>query len=64
MCCSFYKTEMLYMENKKCQTKRISYLLVSHRPTPSVNLRQSFLSLPQNKDYGILDIRLFQNPLQ
>ena len=38
--------------------------LVSYRPTPSINLHQSFLSLSQNKDHGILDIRLFQNPLQ
>ncbi|MCD8555331.1 MAG: hypothetical protein LRY59_01565, partial [Bacteroides graminisolvens] len=37
---------------------------VSYRPTPSINLHQSFLSLSQNKDHGILDIRLFQNPLQ
>lgn len=39
-------------------------LNVSYRPTPSINLHQSFLSLSQNKDHGILDIRLFQNPLQ
>ena len=39
-------------------------LYVSYRPTPSINLHQSFLSLSQNKDHGILDIRLFQNPLQ
>ena len=38
--------------------------IVSYRPTPSINLHQSFLSLSQNKDHGILDIRLFQNPLQ
>ena len=40
------------------------YFNVSYRPTPSINLHQSFLSLSQNKDHGILDIRLFQNPLQ
>ena len=42
----------------------VAVLKVSYRPTPSINLHQSFLSLSQNKDHGILDIRLFQNPLQ